>query len=121
MKKIKKQTAGDITVIICVAVICIIWLLASKIGSDTLSALIYQNGEVVEQVSLDDDREFVFGTVTIEIKDGKIRFASADCPDELCVKSGWLYKNGDTAACVPNKTVILIKGCKNKNVYAVTY
>lgn len=42
----------------------------------------------------------------IEWKDGKIRFAEADCPDQVCVRSGWLGKRGKLAACLPGGLVL---------------
>lgn len=38
----------------------------------------------------------------------KICFMSADCPDRLCVKSGWIDKPGQIAVCLPNRTIIKI-------------
>ena len=40
----------------------------------------------------------------IEIKDGKIRMQSADCPDKVCVNSGWL--GSLPIVCLPNKLII---------------
>lgn len=38
----------------------------------------------------------------------KICFMSADCPDRLCVKSGWIGRPGQLAVCLPNRTMIKI-------------
>ncbi len=38
----------------------------------------------------------------------KICFMSGDCPDRLCIKSGWLSKPGQIAFCLPNRTLIKI-------------
>lgn len=39
--------------------------------------------------------------VTLEVKDGRIRFGTSVCPDHLCEGFGWLQNEGDWAACVP--------------------
>lgn len=43
---------------------------------------------------------------TVEIKDGKIRVKQADCPDKVCVKTGWLSSSAIPIVCLPNHLVI---------------
>ena len=57
---------------------------------------------------------------TFEIKDGKIAFVNAKCRDGLCEKRGFLFRAGDTAACLPNRTVITVKG-ENRSFDGVSY
>lgn len=45
--------------------------------------------------------------VSFEVKDGKIRFVDVTCPDHLCEKSGWCYREGDRAVCLPNRTALI--------------
>ena len=56
--------------------------------------------------------------VRIVAENGKIFFESAECEDKLCVSCGKLEKKGDTAVCLPSKTVITVAG---SDVDAVTY
>ena len=39
--------------------------------------------------------------VTLYVEDGKICFQKSECPDQICVESGWLQNVGDTATCLP--------------------
>lgn len=39
---------------------------------------------------------------------GGIRFLSSDCPDKICVNTGWLRLAGQTAACLPNGIVLRV-------------
>lgn len=43
---------------------------------------------------------------TIEIKDQRIRVASADCPDKTCVNMGWLSTSAMPIVCLPHRLVI---------------
>ena len=43
---------------------------------------------------------------TVEIKDHQIRVISADCPDNTCVKMGWLKSSAMPIVCLPHKLVI---------------
>ena len=39
----------------------------------------------------------------------------SDCPDQVCVNTGKLYKAGQYAACLPNGFVLKIVSEDNKN------
>lgn len=49
-------------------------------------------------------------TLTLEIAHGRIRVQSADCPDHVCVNTGWLERDGQTAACLPAGVVVTVRG-----------
>ena len=57
--------------------------------------------------------------VTLEIKEHKIRFIDSECPDGTCEKMGFLSKSGQTAACIPAKTVVTIKGTDDSEIDAI--
>ncbi|MFZ5688115.1 MAG: Gx transporter family protein [Bacillota bacterium] len=46
----------------------------------------------------------------VEIKDGRVRVKEADCPDQVCVKTGWINRPGRTIVCAPGQIVIEIRG-----------
>jgi len=48
--------------------------------------------------------------VTLEVQDGRIRFINAVCPDLICVRTGWVYMDGQSAVCMPNRTAVVIVG-----------
>lgn len=50
------------------------------------------------------------GSSLIEIKQGKARFIHSSCRNQFCVFHGWLTVSGDTAACLPNRISIRLKG-----------
>lgn len=83
-------------------------------------AIIKQNNEIIKSVNLNTvtkPQELkVLGKYSdiILIEKGRIRFEEANCPDKVCVKTGWLTQNGDMAVCLPNRTIIEIKGINNK-------
>jgi len=49
----------------------------------------------------------------IEVFPGKIRVKDADCPDKICVKTGWISQSGQIAVCLPHKLIINIEGKSN--------
>ncbi|NLM77853.1 MAG: NusG domain II-containing protein [Ruminococcaceae bacterium] len=45
----------------------------------------------------------------VEYADNRIRFAEADCPDRICVRSGWISRPGQIAACVPGQLILRVE------------
>ncbi|WP_058486812.1 NusG domain II-containing protein [Defluviitalea phaphyphila] len=95
---------------------------------DKLIAKIIQDQEVIKVIDLDKVEEPKEWTIeneeghhnTIRVEKGRIRFIEADCPDLVCVNSGWLSKPGDIAVCIPNKILIRIEG-KDDEVDQISY
>lgn len=46
----------------------------------------------------------------ITYTEGRIRFAAADCPDKVCVRTGWISRAGQIAVCVPGQLIIKLEG-----------
>ena len=49
------------------------------------------------------------GSVSIEILDGRVRFASSPCPGQQCVAAGWLDSPGDLSVCMPSAVLVLVQ------------
>ncbi|AYD40562.1 NusG domain II-containing protein [Clostridium fermenticellae] len=85
-------------------------------------AIIKQNGTIIKTIDLDKVSGKNQFKVTynkthynvIQYEKGKIRFLDADCPDKICVKTGWISEGGQSAACLPHKLLIKINGGKSK-------
>jgi len=87
-------------------------------------AVVTVNGKTEKEINLNLQEDCIITLktepkVTLEIKDGKIRFTDSECPDGTCEKMGFLSKVGDTAACVPAKTIVTIKGASDSEIDAV--
>lgn len=52
--------------------------------------------------------------LVVLVENGRIRFEEAECPDKVCVDTGWLSEKGDIAVCLPNSTMIKIEGQSQK-------
>lgn len=46
----------------------------------------------------------------IEVKNGRVHVINADCPDQVCVKTGWISKPSQAIVCLPNRVSITITG-----------
>ena len=120
MNKLFKK--ADMLLILFFCVICAVLYLPGFIGRGNLDAVIYQNGEVVYRIDLSAvDSNYTIEIDSnppsvIQVKTGAIGYVKAGCPDKLCVSAGMLTRRGQTAVCLPAKTVIaLTGGVKDKN------
>lgn len=115
MNKLFKK--GDLILTALVLLICAALIFFPKLFSGELVATVLVDGEIVETINLNNvEKGYTFSpceNVEIEVQNGKIRFLSSDCPDKLCVESGWLETNGATSACLPQEVVISVTGEKS--------
>ena len=121
LKFIKK---GDIIIVAVILLAAAVFAFWSNSKTESVQAVITVDGETVKTVDLANIKEkftFIPATdprVVITAENGEIRFESAECEDKLCVACGNLSKHGDTAVCLPSKTVITVTG---SDVDAVVY
>ena len=72
-------------------------------------AEIYLSGKLEHIVELTKDATYdIGGHMVVEVKEGKIRALETDCPDQICVKEGWVSSSGVPIVCVPNEIMIVI-------------
>lgn len=111
---------ADVIIIFLIAALSVYLLIGAFSPSDkSLVAVITVNGEEVRRIDLSSAEDEIITldtspTVTLEIKDGRIRFIDSLCPDSTCENSGFLDSHGDTAACVPAGTVVTIQGSESE-------
>lgn len=85
-------------------------------GAPGTVANIYQGGTCIYSVDLNEvEAPYTIpvicedGTNTIAIEPGRICIQDADCPDQICVKSGWLKDSASPIVCLPHKLVIRLE------------
>ena len=79
------------------------------------TARVTQNGVVLYTLSLDENREITLtapkgGSNTITVRDGRICVSHATCPDQVCVRQGWVTSPGTPIVCLPHGLVIELQG-----------
>lgn len=124
--KRKWLSKPDFIIILIVAVVAVVALLWQNTASaDGAVAEVTIDGETVLELSLSDVTEpqeiTLKNGIRLKAEQHTICFLQSDCPDGLCVKVGALEKLGDVAACLPNKTVVSIRGGDNGAVDILTY
>lgn len=104
----KKRDLYLISVIILLAAVCrIAVMFMQKENGDMLRISVDQ--EIYGEYDLKENQKISIGETNIcEIKDGCVRMLKGDCPDQVCVHSTEISKNGQTIICMPNKVVLEI-------------
>lgn len=94
-----------------------VWLLCFSQDGAARTAVLLRDGAEVRRVSLSGLGEGTFPvegengvTATVAYGPGKIRFERADCPDQVCVATGWLTRPGQSAVCLPGRLVLRVEG-----------
>lgn len=110
---------GDFVIVALVVLLAVALLLImpGRLGDSRVEACLMCDGKILRRWTEEELR--AGGETTIEThgyhytiiwERGRIRFAEADCPDQVCVRTGWLKSGGNLAACVPGHLVLKISG-----------
>lgn len=74
-------------------------------------AVIEIDGQIAEKRLLAQAGEFtVSGAegMVFAVENGGVRVKSSDCPDKICVKTGLVTAEYQTAVCLPNKVAVYV-------------
>lgn len=120
-----KKAAVIISLILSLLVLfSLAYLLLPGPGSseeDCFTAEIYQGGRLLYSIPLNnisENRSIIIespggGKNEIELRPGSIGIVSADCPDRLCVRQGFISDARLPITCLPNRLVILLRPAGN--------
>lgn len=97
-------------------ILCAAFLLLNYMGVQGSTAKIYLDGELIEEIDLNAVAiayEFEvsgkWGTNTVYVENGQISVTHADCPDQVCVKTGAVSTAGIPIVCMPHRLVIRLE------------
>ena len=105
-----------------IAVIALILLISAAAlfvlagGKQGGTAIVRHDGKVLETIGLDAVKESYTFAVEgkngahneITVENGRIRVSAANCPDQVCVRQGWISSSGIPIVCLPHGLVIEI-------------
>ena len=112
----RKATQSEtvlIAVIVLFSIAAILWNWSGGSEGDQHGGMVavHHKGKLLEKVGLEKDTMVVLrdGRMKVEVKDSKVRVAWSDCPNQICVNTGWIKTAGDIIVCVPNEVLIEIE------------
>ena len=110
----------DLSILLFILVVALICSFAAQyfMENDTGNyAEILLDGQVVGRLALEENQTYVVPnrtSVRLEVRDGGCGFVHSDCPDKICIHTGFLSITGQTASCLPNRVTMHIIGDKEK-------
>ncbi|MBQ7688924.1 MAG: NusG domain II-containing protein [Clostridia bacterium] len=126
MKKDRKLLRGaDLIPLAVILILCAVLFIMSRSGKKTV-AVVVENGKTLYEIDLESvTGEYTIALdsgVTLAVSPGAICFLASDCKGRDCIRCGKLTSPGQTAACLPNKTIVYITGkTDEKTPDAVVY
>ena len=91
--------------------IILLFVLRGQSNEGSYVIIMYQNEEKARfSLTSDGIYDINNGKNRIEILGGKVRMTYADCPDELCIRQGWIEYDGQSIICLPNKITVMVSG-----------
>ncbi len=81
-----------------------------------LEAVLTVSGEEVWRADISDGAAAqsyqvtgIDGHLTVRAEAGRACISYSDCPDQICVRTGWITAAGQSAVCLPNRCVLTIE------------
>lgn len=118
------RTLGKADIVLAVVIIlgAAALMVGQSLGRSTdggREVIIQVNNQEFRRVSLSQ----VSGVATVDVpagdghravvevaSDGRARIKESDCPDKVCVRTGWIANPGQVIVCLPNKIVVRVEG-----------
>lgn len=113
-KIIRKKDFFIILAFLLTGIIVISVTFAVKKMNPGKTAVISVDSKIIEKIDLENHDngnlsiESIKGIV-FEVNNGKIRIKESDCPDKICVKTGYISSKGETIVCLPKKLIVEIE------------
>ncbi len=109
---VHRTDVAVLTLTAIAAVLCLVWYFFPR-SSGAVATVTTPAGET--RYSLSKPAQFTVAganglSVTVQIEAGRVRVLHSDCPDKVCVNSGWLSQNGQAAVCVPAAVSVRVEG-----------
>lgn len=106
----------EIRILVIIAVIAAALLMIMKIHQSTahdgVKVAIYHRDEIVKEFWSDEDAVYTiegdYGTLDVEVKDGKWHVTNEECPNHICHQMGWVSPGEYLPiTCLPNNVVVV--------------
>lgn len=106
----KEKIITSAIALLCILSAAVYFLIPGETGK---YAVISQDGKTVMKKSLSEEGTFTCPEIPhmkFEISGEGIRVTESDCPDKICVKTGFVSREGEAAVCMPNRVIITVEG-----------
>ncbi len=120
VKKLPAFRFGDLLVISAVLILALYFITSASTEDNKLKRLVLVNGTQTINLSWKNEtidlEKLINKKMLVEVQDGKARVISSNCPDKVCVHTGWVSECGHIAACLPNGVALMVECREDLNV-----
>lgn len=109
MKRIEK------IIILLILLFSVVFIILNKINSTdkVIVSVKDANNNTLMSFNINEDNYYSFdvkyGKFNLEVKDGKCRAIDVDCPNQICVHTGYIsVENPVPIICLPNGIMVMI-------------
>lgn len=104
-------TAFDLVLVALIVFAVTVCVGALSPKEEAAFACVYVDGREAGRYALASDREIPLldGRVTLTVSDGAVAITENDCPNGICLKTGYISKAGERIVCVPNKISVVLR------------
>lgn len=121
MTEFKKNLKWALAFLLIIVICALVILLHNNSSKTAKTAEIIQNGEVIRIVDLQNvPKPYEFEVIspdggynTVRVEYGKIGIVHASCPDQICVKQGFIANGVLPVVCLPNRLSVVITDDSN--------
>ena len=100
-----------------IAACLIVWFIRGVKPERNIKARIELDGELIREIDLSEVAEPYEFTVeaengknTVRVEPGRIAVVEADCPDKVCIKTGYIENGVVPIVCLPHRLAITVTG-----------
>ncbi|QRN86340.1 NusG domain II-containing protein [Clostridia bacterium] len=99
---------GLILLILVVALSLFVWQQRQPDNASQVRVSIDGTTSYLLNLSQDQVQSYdtMFGSITVEIKDGQVRVLQSSCDEQICVHQGFIHEPGASIVCIPNRTIV---------------
>lgn len=122
MKKNKVVTRADwilVVVLILLSLVSLFVFFRRGHNDSGLYLSVQVDGKEIDQLDFSSAMEGMsktytteYGVNTVEFHDGKAHIIEADCPDKLCMRQGWVEREGQMLVCLPHHFMVEVRSRK---------
>ena len=109
-----KKHRLNLVLALALAALCLwaVWQLVLRPAAPGQTATVRQENQVLLTIPLEEEQEYSLRPwgidMTIEVSRSRARVSHSNCPDHICVDTGWLELSGQTAVCMPNRVTLTL-------------
>lgn len=109
----KKDMKLIVILLVIAAVIFVGYKFYNSSQSKTYGIVKYRDS-LIHTFDVNHDEEFVFegsyGSMKLEVKDGKWRITEEECPNHICSSIGWVSADEYfPIVCIPNEVIVTLR------------